>query len=218
MATITTPTLGSGAYIFDGPDFRYRKIALVYPGEILEVLSVQSPWLQIMYHGIKGWIPSVSVDYTDTTTRKLNYRFNLLWPTDYRIITQQFNRNPEFYAKFGLPGHEGLDFKAPDLSYIYSCAEGQVFLIHDGSNNHPYGIHIRIQHRDGFQTIYAHLSETKVKLNEEVKPRQIIGLADSTGNSTGPHLHLTLKKKGATAAGLTIFPNDIIDPTPYLVF
>ncbi len=53
-------------------------------------------------------------------------------------------------------------------------------------------------------------------VGQQVKAGDKIGLADSTGNSTGSHLHLTLKKQGATAAGATNFPNDIIDPTPFL--
>jgi hypothetical protein len=47
---------------------------------------------------------------------------------------------------------------------------------------------------------------------------QVIGKADSTGNSSGPHLHLTLKRDGTTQRRETNYPKDIIDPTPFMVW
>ena len=47
---------------------------------------------------------------------------------------------------------------------------------------------------------------------------QVIGLADSTGASVGSHLHLTLKRDGATDRGETDYPKDILDPTPFLLW
>ena len=143
--------------------------------------------------------------------------FKLRWPTDYPKITQAFGENPDIYRRFGLPGHEGLDIRAPMGANVYACADGTVFQVNDGSGNHPYGIHVRIQHRDGYQTIYAHLQQAFATVNQQVKAGDKIGLADSTGNSTGSHLHLTLKKQGATAAGLTNYPHDILDPSPFML-
>ncbi len=146
--------------------------------------------------------------------------FTLRWPTDYPVITQAFNVNPDIYRRYGLPGHEGLDIRAPMGANVYAAADGNVFQTNDGKNTdgtvHAYGIHVRIQHRDGYQTIYGHLTRYLVTVNQQVNAGDLIGLADSTGNSTGSHLHLTLKKQGATAAGQTNFPNDIIDPTPFM--
>ena len=143
--------------------------------------------------------------------------FRLRWPTDYPIITQGFGENPDVYRRWGLPGHEGVDIRAPLNANVYACADGVVYRVHDGTGNHPYGVHIRIQHADGYRTIYAHLNRALVHSGQTVRAGDLIGLANSTGNSTGHHLHLTLKKEGATAAGLTTYPRDIIDPTPFLV-
>ena len=38
--------------------------------------------------------------------------FCMYWPTDYGTLTQEFGARPEYYGRFGLPGHEGLDFRA----------------------------------------------------------------------------------------------------------
>ncbi len=146
--------------------------------------------------------------------------FRLRWPTEYDGVTQRFGANPQFYRKFGLPGHEGLDFRAPEGSGIYAAAAGSVTEVRlDGNRDparHPYGNQIRLQHAGGFATIYAHLSEVLVVEGQQVAAGERIGLAGNTGNSSGAHLHLTLKEAGATAAGRTTYPHDIIDPTPYL--
>ena len=144
--------------------------------------------------------------------------FQLLWPTDYLQITQSFGVNQNIYRRWGLPGHEGLDIRAPMRSGIYASAAGTVYRVHDGGDQHPYGVHVRLRHQDGYRTIYAHLLRPFVAVGQYVDAGEQIGLANSSGNSTGSHLHLTLKKEGASAAGLTSFPFDVVDPTPFMHF
>ncbi len=142
--------------------------------------------------------------------------FRLRWPTDFPAITQKFGANPRIYRRWGLPGHEGVDIRAYTNSNIYACADGTVYEIWPHAWGHPYGIHVRLQHVDGYRTIYAHLKKILVSVGETVKAGQLIAKSDSTGNSTGPHLHLTLKRDGATERGETTYPRDILDPTPFL--
>ncbi|MGC9356861.1 MAG: peptidoglycan DD-metalloendopeptidase family protein [Anaerolineae bacterium] len=146
--------------------------------------------------------------------------FRMRWPTQYDGITQAFGARPEYYGKFGLPGHEGLDFRAPEGSEIYAVADGFVTEVRlDGNSDpagKPYGNQVRIQHEGGYLTIYAHLSKVLVAQGQTVQAGQVIGLSGTTGNTSGAHLHLTLKKEGATEAGETTYPYDIIDPSPYL--
>jgi murein DD-endopeptidase MepM/ murein hydrolase activator NlpD len=144
-------------------------------------------------------------------------QFRLVWPTDYPKVTQAFSANPEIYSKWGLPGHEGLDIRAPLNTNVYASADGTVYVAIDSRGDHPYGKHVRIRHEGGYRTIYAHLASTAVRVGDVVSVGQVIGRADSTGNSTGSHLHLTLKKEGATARRETHFKGDIIDPTPFLI-
>ncbi|MDX1413820.1 MAG: M23 family metallopeptidase [Candidatus Promineifilaceae bacterium] len=136
------------------------------------------------------------------------------WPTEYRAITQYFGANPQYYSQFGLPGHDGLDLQAPTGSKVYSVAPGRVKLVVRDPKDHNYGRHIRITHAEGYETIYAHLEKPLVKEGNRVEAGTLIGLADSSGNSTGSHLHLTLKRKGVTKQG---WPGNIIDPTPFLL-
>ncbi len=142
----------------------------------------------------------------------------LNWPTDYAVVTQRFGANPKIYASWGLPGHEGLDIRAPTNTNIYACADGEVYEIEEQANAHAYGKHIRIKHANGYRTVYAHLNSILVKEGDIVEAKQLIGKADSTGNSQGSHLHLSLKKDGATARNETEYYADLIDPTPYMLF
>jgi len=144
--------------------------------------------------------------------------FHLVWPTDFPVVTQPFGINPQVYRRYGMPGHEGVDFRALTNTNVYAGAEGEVYEVYTDPKNHAYGIHIRIQHEDGYKTVYAHLAKALVHKGEPVHAGQLIGRADSTGNSSAAHLHLSLKRDGATARQETNFPKDIIDPTPFLVW
>ena len=141
-------------------------------------------------------------------------QFKLNWPVDNHTVNQYFGENPDFYAPFGLPGHEGLDLFAPTNANVYAAADGQVYEA-DHPDNHPYGLQIRLIHTFGnqvYRTVYAHLAQVFVQPNQNVKTGDRIGLADSTGNAFGSHLHLTLKLDGAQTPG---YPAGVIDPWPY---
>lgn len=146
--------------------------------------------------------------------------FILHYPTESRRVTQAYGANPQIYARWGLPGHEGIDLAASHGSPIEACHGGTVYRVHTNPDNNNYGIHVRVNHvfpnGKKYKTIYAHLVSASVQVGDTVARGQVIGLADNTGNSTGSHLHLTLKEVGATAAGKTNYPGDIIDPTPWL--
>ncbi len=140
------------------------------------------------------------------------FRFEV-WPTEFKVVTQPFGANPQDYAPFGLPGHEGVDIRAKVGTKILCVAPGQVKLVHRGTPPHNYGIHVRVLHAGGYETIYGHLQSAAVVEGQQVAAGQVLGLADNTGNSRGDHLHLTLKHHGETFDG---YPGSIVDPTPFL--
>lgn len=145
-------------------------------------------------------------------------QISLVWPTDYPVVTQAFGANPHIYGRYGLPGHEGVDLRALPNTNVYACADGEVYQVYTNPRGHVYGIHVRIRHRDGYKTTYGHLARSLVRVGEPVRAGQVIGKADSTGASNASHLHLLLKKDGATDRAETDYPRDIIDPTPYLIW
>ena len=62
--------------------------------------------------------------------------------------------------------------------------------------NGGYGKVIKIRHKDGYISLYAHQSKLKMKVGTKVKRGDVIGYVGNTGRSTGPHLHLGLYKNG----------------------
>ena len=143
----------------------------------------------------------------------------LVWPTDYRVYTQRFGERPEYYERFGLPGHEGVDIRAPSGSNVYACADGVVTMAgwHPTVKNHAYGVQVRIGHdmaEGAFETMYAHLLEgsLRVKVGDKAKAGQLIGLADRTGNASAAHLHLSLRKVGLTNAY-----KGMVDPESFFI-
>ena len=61
-----------------------------------------------------------------------------------------------------------------------------------------YGRYVRIDHENGYETLYAHASATSIELGEEVRKNEVIALSGSTGESTGAHLHFEIWFEGET--------------------
>ncbi len=89
--------------------------------------------------------------------------------------------------------HTGIDFAASRGTPIYATAGGRV--VHAGWR-HGYGKVIEIEHAFGYETVYAHLSEIRVKVGDRVERGDRIGGMGSTGRSTGTHLHYEVRIDG----------------------
>ena len=86
--------------------------------------------------------------------------------------------------------HTGQDFAAPQGTPALAVSSGRVsFVGWDGG----YGNLVQVRHAGGVETFYAHLSDTTVAVGEQVRTGQQVGLVGTTGNSTGPHLHLEVR-------------------------
>lgn len=106
------------------------------------------------------------------------------------------------YRKF----HYGTDFTAPTGTAIYSTGDGVV----EKARRVPgYGNHVVINHGFGYKTIYAHMSEIKVRRGQKIKRGQVLGLVGNTGLSRGPHLHYEVVKNGKKVNPVHYFTNDL---------
>lgn len=86
--------------------------------------------------------------------------------------------------------HDGVDFPAPTGTPIKAVAPGKVYFTGGEDNGKSYGYNVRIENETGEHVIYAHMSKISAVIGQQVKAGDIIGYVGSTGNSTGPHLHL----------------------------
>ena len=101
----------------------------------------------------------------------------------------------------GRKAHLGVDFAAPTGTPVRTVGDGVVTFA--GWQN-GYGNVIHVQHKQGKDTVYAHLSRINVRKGERVEQGSVIGLVGSTGASTGPHLHFEYKVNDRQQDPLTI--------------
>lgn len=99
--------------------------------------------------------------------------------------------------------HTGMDFGLPVDTSISAAGAGRV--VAAGWDSTGYGNRVIIDHGNGVETLYGHLSSVAVTPGQVVQAGQQIGLSGSTGNSTGPHLHFGVQQNGQW-----------VDPAPYL--
>jgi murein DD-endopeptidase MepM/ murein hydrolase activator NlpD len=86
--------------------------------------------------------------------------------------------------------HRGIDLAGSEGEGVYATDAGVV--VYSGWNNYGYGNMIMIDHGNGFQSLYAHLSAIYRGCGQSVGQGEAIGAVGSTGRSSGPHLHFEL--------------------------
>jgi murein DD-endopeptidase MepM/ murein hydrolase activator NlpD len=142
----------------------------------------------------KGWF-----DAKGHQPVRAHWRMPLAFPR----ITSRFNpRRRHPILKVVMP-HNGCDFAAPSGTPVYSIGAGIVTFRGDAG---PSGNLITMQHEGSIESGYAHLSRFApgVVPGTHVEPRTLIGYVGTTGRSTGPHLHLSVKRHGVFADPLSL--------------
>jgi murein DD-endopeptidase MepM/ murein hydrolase activator NlpD len=89
--------------------------------------------------------------------------------------------------------HEGVDFKVPLGTPVRATAGGTVT---EARSIEGYGLVVRIRHKNGYETFYAHLSKLAVKKGKTVREGDTIAFSGNSGLSAGPHLHYEVLKDG----------------------
>ena len=113
-------------------------------------------------------------------------------PMQFSRITSTFGTRTHPIFGYTLE-HKGVDYAAPTGAPIRVVGDGQVNFA--GWQN-GYGNIVIVNHGSGIETAYAHMSRIDVKVGQRVVQGENIGAVGSTGNSTGPHLHLELRRNG----------------------
>ncbi|MGO7542806.1 peptidoglycan DD-metalloendopeptidase family protein [Rhizobium ruizarguesonis] len=107
-------------------------------------------------------------------------------------VTSPFgNRRDPFLGRLAL--HSGIDFRFSPGERIRPTAPGKVI---SAGWTGGYGNMVEVDHGNGISTRYGHMSEVLVKVGDTVDRNDVIGLAGSTGRSTGTHLHYEVRQDG----------------------
>jgi tape measure domain-containing protein len=153
---------------------------------------------------VLGWIR----DFVHELLQKLEPKLDDKWyrPLDHYVVTQEFGYTE--YAKSGAYGggpHTGIDLAAARGTPVYAARRGTVTFA--GSSAGGYGNLIILAHKGDLTTYYAHLERILVSVGQQVAGKQQIGTVDSTGYSTGDHLHFEIREHGIP-----------VDPRKYIAF
>lgn len=136
-----------------------------------------------------------------STVRRLAGQLPLTKPIENAAITSRFGARIDPF--FGRPAmHPGIDFAAYVGFPIHATAGGTVITAEPAGG---YGNMVEIDHGNGVTTRYGHMSKILVKAGQIVPKGAIVGLAGSTGRSTGPHVHYEVRIDG-----------NAIDPIRYI--
>jgi murein DD-endopeptidase MepM/ murein hydrolase activator NlpD len=114
-----------------------------------------------------------------------------LWPVDGRLMSPFGGRTDPFSGDGAM--HTGVDLEAHSGTAVRATADGIVVHAEWGGS---YGKVVVVDHGNGLQTLYAHLSRFEVVPGQEIRRGDILGMSGGTGRVTSPHLHYEVRMHG----------------------
>lgn len=113
---------------------------------------------------------------------------DFIWPLEGEVVSEfGWREHPVLEYRHH---HDGIDIDVPEGTSVYASASGRVFFYGDQPG---YGNVLILEHKDGFITMYGHLSSSIVEPGRYVEAGQEIALSGNTGISSGPHLHFEIR-------------------------
>jgi murein DD-endopeptidase MepM/ murein hydrolase activator NlpD len=101
----------------------------------------------------------------------------------------------------GTESHSGIDLAVPIGSDVRASGGGRI--LQTGTDS-AYGLYVLIQHADGYETMYGHLSRIIAVEGETVRAGQVVALTGNSGRSTAPHLHFEVRHEGRSVDPLSL--------------
>jgi murein DD-endopeptidase MepM/ murein hydrolase activator NlpD len=183
---------------FGSPDI---KVAMIETGKKKEFIYADERGLPYM-----GSCKTVTYDakgnpVTAEEIRRLKRKQRFGMPLRHVRITSRFTYKRWHPILHRYRPHLGVDFGARRGTPLLAVNAGKVIF---SGRKGGYGNVVKIKHRGGYVSLYAHQSRIRVKKGQQVKKGQVIGYVGSTGRSTGPHLHFGLYKNGRAVDPLKV--------------
>lgn len=177
--------------------------------EVAEKVLIDSIWITAYeYYGLWDSHKINSYDFDprelkDTIPLKL---YNSFYGSGWSAPLEQTKINSDFGRRH-YRWHHGTDLKLNIGDSVRSAFDGIVRIT--SYERYGYGHYVVVRHRNGLETLYGHLSKKEVKVGQEIRAGEVLGLGGSTGRSTGPHLHFEVRYKGLSINPIEIFDFDI---------
>ncbi len=154
---------------------------------------------------LENWINDITFVYDNVRAVDLPEVTNipLTPPGEKFTLTWHGTLSSGYKMRWGRQ-HHGIDLGLKVGDPVYSAWDGIVRYAQ--WNKSGYGFCVVVRHKNGLETLYAHLSKLLVSPNQYVSSGDMVGLGGSTGRSTGPHLHFEIRYKD-----FSINPDLLID-------
>lgn len=163
-------------------------IAKAYGADMTKLVDVNELASATLNTGQSLFIPNARLA---STTLKNFYGETFVWPVRGPISSPFGYRSNPFSGLRTY--HSAIDIVVNKGTPVKATSEG---VVADTGYNSVFGNYIIIRHDNGYQSLYAHLSEISVRQGSKVMQSSIIGRSGNTGQSTGPHLHFSIFKNG----------------------
>lgn len=175
-----------------------NSIASRYKIKLSDLLDVNEISSEILVKGQQLFLPGVGMDQSALKNAmgdifKLPVASKFRWTSPYGWRIDPIANVRSF--------HTGVDMACPSGTPVLAAMSGKVITT---GVSRVYGNYVIIDHGNGYQTLYAHLSKIIAVKGQWVSQGTRIGLVGSTGYSTGPHLHFTVYKKGQLINPMTV--------------
>lgn len=141
-------------------------------------------------------------DVEDFFIGALKERLNVCLPLDFLKITSKYGKRIDPISRC-TAFHDGIDLRC-EREQVYSMLPAIVKKVHKG--NRGYGNYVILEH-GRLECLYAHLEDVTVREGAAISAGTIVGISGCTGKSTGPHLHIRLRKDGKS-----------VDPFVFIAF
>ncbi|WP_407429321.1 peptidoglycan DD-metalloendopeptidase family protein, partial [Treponema sp.] len=175
-----------------------NSLSVKYHVSVEELLDVNDLDSEVLTKNMELFIPGAKLD-SNSLKKAMGELFVYPITASWRLSSKFGPRKDPFTGV--ASNHTGVDMACPTGTPVRSAMSGTVVVA--GWSN-VFGNYIIINHGNGYQSLYGHLSKIIAKKGQSVDSSTKIGLVGSTGYSTGPHLHFTVYKNGQLVDPLSL--------------
>jgi murein DD-endopeptidase MepM/ murein hydrolase activator NlpD len=167
----------------------------------------KSKWVKIKYLDYEGWVFGAFLSKDKNAYEEGDDINNLFQVpiTDGYFVSSKFGKR---ILAGKASTHNGIDLAAPCGTNVVASADGTVIYVHEDSRNCTscgYGNHVIIEHKNGYRSVYGHLTSISVKMGQKLNSGEKVGTVGNTGHSYGCHLHFEIRSN-----------EEFVDPMNYI--